>query len=96
MLMNKARNSWAERLFLITTNPDEIPVRRLQACRKRSTKTGTGAHAYATVVQRGSVRYPGELELASPNVGGRVVDQSSCEIALDTADQVVVLRMRPL
>ena len=81
----------AERLLLVASDPDQVPARALQACRERSTEPGTGTNTNAARIQFRCVRNTGELELTRPDVGRRVVDEAAGEVALHTADEVVVL-----
>jgi len=94
--VNETTNGWAESLFLIRANPNQVPVRRLNASRKGSTKTSTSADTDSTLVKPRCVRDTCDLQLTSPDPSRRVVDQALGEIALHTANQVVILCMSTL
>ena len=94
--MDQARNGWAEGLLLVAADPDEIPIRALETCGQCSAQASTSANSNATLVQCGRIGYAGELELTRPDMGGRIVDETTCEVALYTTDEVVIFRVSAL
>jgi len=64
--VNKPADGRTEGLFLVASDPDEVPVRRLNAGAERRAKAGSSAHAHAAFVQARSVRNTSELELTGP------------------------------
>lgn len=94
--VNEPSDRRTKGFLLVTSDPDEIPVRRLDACRQRRTKAGTCADTYTALVERRSVGNSGELELSGPDVSRRVVYQRTSEVSLNTTDQVVVFRVSTL
>ena len=91
MPVDESADSRAERLFLVASDPDQIPIGGLQARRERGPETGTGADTDTTLIECRSVGDTGELELTSPEMRRWVVYEATSEIALDTTDEVVVL-----
>lgn len=83
-------------LLLVAADPDEIPVRALQARRERRAQASASADTDTACVERRCVRDTGKLELACPDRRGRVIDEVAREVALHAADQVVVLRVNAL
>lgn len=74
MPVDQTADGRAKRLLLVTSDPDQVPVRRLNTSAKSRAEPGTSADTNAALVQGRSVRDTGELELTGPNVGGRVID----------------------
>lgn len=89
--LDEAGNGWAESLLLIASDPDEIPVRRLETCRQSGTQSCACAYTNSALVKRRCVRDACEFQLTRPNVCWRVVDKSACKVALYATNKIVVL-----
>ena len=74
VFVDQARDRGTESLLLITSNPDEIPIRALYARRQRSAEAGTRADSDTAFVERRCVGDTCELHFASPDVGWDVVN----------------------
>jgi len=96
IVVDERRNGRTEGFLHITSDPDQEPVGGLEACGESCAETSTGTHTDTSLVDGRGVGNASELELASPDVSGHVVDKAPREVTLDTADQVMVFRMSPL
>jgi len=94
--VNQTANCRAKRLFLVRANPDQVPVRRLDASGEGRTDTGTSADTNAALVERRGVGNASKLQLARPNLPGRIIDKTLSEVTLDTTYEVMVFRVRAL
>lgn len=94
--MDETRDRRAEGSLLVASDPDEVPVWALEASRKSSADASASADAHAALVERRSIRDTSELEFSCPECSRRVVDEAASEVALHTADHVVILRVLAL
>lgn len=91
MPVDQPRDGGTERLLLVAPNPNQEPIRALNARRQRRADARSRTDPHAALVQSRRVRDPCEFKLASPERCGRVVDEAAGEVALDSTDEVVVL-----
>jgi hypothetical protein len=87
--MYQRRDSGAKCFGLVRSDPNQIPIRTLQAARECGTEPRPGANADTPFVYFRGVGNAGKLELSRPEVGRRIFNERLCEIALDTTNEVV-------
>jgi len=90
MTVNKTRDGWAECLFLVAADPDEIPVWALQAGRKCGAETSSSANTNAALVESGGIGDTSEFQLSGPECAWWVIDEAASKVTLDTTNHVVV------